>query len=328
MALPVVNFYCTAALAALCYRALAGTADPADAPLTTRLLEDLQSDKTELMLKLSALKSDIQIAKQRVIEAQHDSEQTQLDLRIFNDKNPPPPPRKGIFSKRLSSEQRESESHRRELEQICEQCTEDLAGLQEKVSLLEKQQGKHTQELEAVKEQQAEQTNTLTSQVAADVITQVICGKSVDAKRQIASLRQMLRGNLMLGTLSVIQELLVDGYEGAQYALQDAKLIFEQHPDPVKAIFEQLHACARDEKTQQKPGVYRAEAFSSRQLFLLSQLWFQHLVVGHLTDLSWKVNQFSQLWKQSTRSIAQFPHPMVGKKPRPMSWQKGLPPAT
>ena len=273
MGLPRLNLLCPAALAGFCYRALAGTAQAANAALTSRKLEDLQRTKTDLMLSLSAQKSDVQISKQRLIQAGQNAEDAELDLRIFNNKHPALPPKKGIFSKRPSPEQQATEHRRLDFAQISKHCDEDYSAQKKSAAKLAKELKQQDKALSRVIEKQGKQTRKLSSQIAAEVINKVIAGDADSARRRLQSLRQMSRGNLMLGTLSVIVELLATGPGAARQALSDARLIFEQHPDPATRVLEGLICVVEGQAgLELNPGEPSYESYSSRKLYCLSQL--------------------------------------------------------
>lgn len=272
MGLPRINLLCPSAFAGFCFRALAGTAKAANAALTTRKLENLQSAKTEAMLKLSALKSDIQIAGQRLVSLGQEAEDAKLDRRIFNDKHQAPAPRKGIFSRRLSPEQKATEGHRRELEQISKQCKEAASAQKDSAAKLAKELKKQDKALRKILEKQAKKTGQLSSQVAAEVINKVIAGDADSARGRLASLRQLSRGNLMLGVLCVIVELLAEGPSAAKKALKDARLIFEQHTDSIVPVLEGLVDVVDGKaKLEKNPCAYNIN-FSSEEFYFLAEL--------------------------------------------------------
>src|SRR5687767_9970639 len=100
---PKINLLSRPALLGLTYRALAGTADGSEAPLTLRRIEQNQAQLTMLLQRQSELKASQGIAAEHAAKARKSAGQAQLDLRIFHESYEPP--RRG-FLKRLTTQEK------------------------------------------------------------------------------------------------------------------------------------------------------------------------------------------------------------------------------
>ena len=110
---PQLNLRSPQLLLGLCYRALAADAHPADAALTLRKLEHGQASATAQLGERSTLRANQGILRTRKrADARAEAQRLALDLRLFNETNPPVARQRGVFIRRLSPEEQAAETQR------------------------------------------------------------------------------------------------------------------------------------------------------------------------------------------------------------------------
>ncbi|MCB1187246.1 hypothetical protein KDL29_08795 [bacterium] len=252
------------ALLGLCYRALAGNAQPGRAAISRRRIEQLQSQRTELMKERSSLLTDEQTAQSRMKDAQRSARDARLDVQIYTENNPAPPePKRGLFGRRPSRERREWEEERDRLAEIAgleEAEAAEYASIHAEIA--GRLQGINEQ-FDELGREYAEQLATLRGQLAAWVLLRCSGGGSGEAREELADYRRLLRGELSVAVLLVLGELFDNGAQAAFGMLPDLATIWEQHPDPLRPVLEALLRLMRDGRLERREaGMLQREQFS------------------------------------------------------------------
>jgi len=299
---PRLNFASPAILTGLACRSLGGAADPTAAELTQRRLEQLQAQHTELLKALSALKADLGIAAANELQANHHARQAELDLEIFEQQYPAPPPRRGLFKPRLTPEQQQIERRRAELAALAANLRAEAGHVAKQV--------KHTGELLKHSEEQLAWTlnerkqlnNLFEEQLAVYILNMVAAGQYSRVPPILTKLRPLARGSGMLALLAVLAALLGEGVETALPELGDKKTVLNQHPDPLDKLLAALIAIVRGRQlTRQELGTFASESFQSPAFLRLYQLvrvlagWDydeQSPAIGYLAPTLYAISQY------------------------------------
>jgi len=229
-------------LTGLCYRALAGSASADAAPLTLRRLEHVHAEQTELLKRISALKGELGVLQEKALRAQTESRQAMLDLQLFDESHPDVAalekrPRR---RRKLTAEEAQLIQERAELAELAKQAAEDVAQIAKRAEqasreLLEAEARRQVARLERQRWE-----SQLLEEAAAWVLGLIAAGQEDEARRALAELRRLVRGELMVAVLFVVDELLTGGPEAMLQAIPEMKPIFDQHPDPLPRILSAL----------------------------------------------------------------------------------------
>ncbi len=236
--LPALHLLARPLLLGLCRRALSPTADAAQAALTARRIEHARVEQTELLKRISALKADTGITQDKALTLRTTAQQAQLDLRLFEERHPPPPPQRGLFKSRLGLEQQETEQQRARLSLLAEQAQQDAERARARAEAVSRELLLAESELGASRTQRGGYELELRDQAGAWVMEQVATGQGEGARRTLAELRRNVRGDIIVGALLVLTELFCDGPAAARLALRESAPIFEQHRDPAARVLE------------------------------------------------------------------------------------------
>jgi hypothetical protein len=270
---PQLNLTSPALLLGLCYRALAADANPAEAALTLRKLEHSQVNATAQLAQRSTSRANTGILEQQEHEARAEAQRLALDLRIFNDAQPPAPRQRGMFTRRLAPAEQALEARRCELIVLAEQAAQRAGGLQQQLAQERATlagAGMDKQELEQVK---AGLLALLAQQSAAQVLGLLAAGQAVAAREVLDEQRSSVRGELITGVLYVLLAWFTSGPGAAHQALLDFHGIFSQHPDPAARVLEALLLAGGGEPVAaQELGLFTREQFSLPGLHRLYQL--------------------------------------------------------
>jgi hypothetical protein len=269
-----LNLRAREALLGLAYRALAGEAAPDNAALTQRRIELLQASETEILARCSALRTDTRLAKERSQTARRGAESAALDLRLFDEQHPPPPRRRGLLSApRLSPAQQEFQRKRAELEAVVGQATSRADEEAANAGAIAHRLNEAESELEQVRDQRSAYAGQLRDELAGRVLGQLAAGQTAEAGETLASVRRVMRGDLMVGVLLVLSALLTQGGTKALETLAELKTIFSQHTDPVGRVLEGLVAWhGGGAVSQQGPGLFTGDHFSVHAHFRFYRL--------------------------------------------------------
>jgi hypothetical protein len=269
---PRLNLLAPAALTGLLYRVLAGCADPAEAELTRRSLEQLQEERTELMKEISSLRADVDILNAQAAKTRHDAKQAQLDLELF-ERQAPATPKRGLLQRKLTPEQQATEQQRAQLRAIAERNATE----QEAVAKQELTQRRTLEQLEQMighlMAQRSAQSSTMQEQLAARVLNLVAAGHAEEAHFVLEDTRRLLRGDMMVALLHVVTALLTGGVEAALPVFGEFRLVFSQQGETVSRVLSALLAVSRGRQlNRHELGLLPAENFSAPAFFRLYQL--------------------------------------------------------
>lgn len=278
--LPAPNLLSHPVLLGLCRRALSPGADPAQGALTARRIDHARLAQTELLKRISALKADTGITQDKALRLSHSAQQAQLDLRLFEERHPPPPSGKGLFKPKLSLEQHETEQQRSRLGALARQAQQDAEQASANAQAVSRELLLAESELKAMRAERGGYELELRDQVGAWITAQLAAGEGAAARRTLADLRRNVRGDAIVGALVVLTELFDAGPQAARQALADCTPIFEQHRDPAARVLEQwivLYAAgAAADPAQAMPaarlhesGLYLREQFTQPGLYRL-----------------------------------------------------------
>jgi hypothetical protein len=283
---PRLNLLGRDALLGLTYRALAGQADPAQAQLSLRRIERNAEEYTVAAQRRSILHSSLEIAAQKAKEGRRDQTRMELDLQLYNDRYPPPPPRGRLqlLAPRRTKEQQAQDAERAQLEHQLGLVRQDAEALQAKAEDLSKQARAVEQSYASLTAEREQLNVKFRSEVAAGVLNLVALGQADQARDVLAGGRQMLRGDLILAALWVLVALFADGPPAVPAALDETRLVWEQHPDPVRRVLEALVAVQGGAAlNRQALGIFPRGNFSH------GSLWRLYLLVGMLAG--WPAEQ-------------------------------------
>lgn len=271
--LPRPGFMQKSWLLGLCYRALAGDADPAAAALTARRIEHVRVEQTELLKRVSELKGSHAIAEDKALQARREAAQAALDLRIFEERNPPLPKPRGLRKRKPTPEEAAVERQRAEAVEL-QSSLEREAQAQAARALA---YSKELVQLEA-RRQQAQDTRAqleaaLRGEMASWVLGLAAAGEMGEAWDHLEEMRRLLRGELAVATLFSLLEVVQTGLDGLKYALAEMKPIFEQYKDPLPRILSALAALtAGTPASRLDLGLHTRDSFSQPGHFRLYQL--------------------------------------------------------
>jgi len=269
---PRLNLLAPAALTGLLHRVLAGNADPAEAELTRRSLEQLQEERTELMKEISSLRADVDILNAQAAKTRHDAKQAQLDLELF-ERQAPAPPKRGLLQRRLTPDQQTAEQQRAQLRAIAQRNAIE----QEAVAKQELTQRRTLEQLEQMighlMAQRSAQSSTMQEQLAARVLNLVAAGHAEEAHFVLEDTRRLLRGDMMVALLHVVAALLTGGVEAALPVFGEFRLVFSQQGETLSRVLSALLAVSRGRQlNRQELGLLPAANFSAPAFFRLYQL--------------------------------------------------------
>jgi len=237
---PRLNLRAPQVLTGLCYRALAGEADPARAPLTGRKLTHLQAGDTELLKTISSLRVDVQIAGARALELRHDAYQAALDFGLFSGQHPEQKGRRGLWKPRLKPEERSIETKRTNLATLAARFqakADEAAALSE---ALKRKLASAETERDKAQARRDVLMHGLQEQLAAGVLNLVVTGDIDQARYLLEESRKQLRGDLMVATLFVLVALFAEGVDESLVMLGELRTVFHQHPKPVSQVLAAL----------------------------------------------------------------------------------------
>lgn len=235
-----MNLRAPQVLAGLCYRALAGEADPAQAPLTGRKLTHLQAGDTELLKTISSLRVDVQIAGARALELRHDAYQAALDFGLFSGQHPEQKGRRGLWKPRLKPEERNIETKRTNLATLAARSqakADEAAALSE---ALKKKLASSETERDKAQARRDVLMHGLQVQLAAGVLNLVAANDIDQARYLLEESRKQMRGDLMVAMLFVLVALFAEGVDEALIMLGELRTIFHQHDTPVSQVLAAL----------------------------------------------------------------------------------------
>jgi len=274
MRAPRLNPHSTQLLLGLCYRALAGAADPGAAELTARRIEHAQAGYTEAFTRVSSLRGDLATAQHKAAEAQREARQAELDLQLYDEAHPPPPKRRGLLAPRLTQQQREQARQRAALHITAEMLAREAQGKRAAVEQASRQLAAAEAEVASTRLLRDNLGVQLQSELAASALDRLAAGQAQEAQHLLVDARRLIRGDLMTAVLLVLTALFGAGAEAARAALIELQTIFGQHNDPLPRVLDALialHGGARPSlSTLGMPG---AEQFSLRahyNLYLLA----------------------------------------------------------
>jgi hypothetical protein len=269
--LPAPNLLARPILLGLCRRALSPGADPAQAALTARRIEHARAAQTELLKRISALKADTGISQDKALSAQRSAQQAQLDLRLFEERNPVPPPQRTLFKSRAGLEPPETAQQRQRLQLLAQQAQQDAAAAQARAEAVSRELLLAESELGASRKEREGYELTLRDEAGAWIMEQVAAGQGEGARRTLADLRRNVRGDLVVGALLVLTELFCEGRQAARQALADNAPIFEQHRDPAARVLELWTALVVAGAAEDPAQAMLALRLSDAGLFLREQ---------------------------------------------------------
>jgi len=227
-------------LTGMLYRIFA-SGDEIPADLLRRKIEQLSNSRTTLMVEASGLKGDEGVANQHLERAREAMRDARLDHELYCRQHPEPEVRRGLFGRRrLDPQQREIESGRRELEQILQDCQDQVREQEEHVAAISKRLAETRERLAFAESELGELRTSLECTMAVDVALLLARDADDEAIRLVEGMRQLQRGSLMAGVLSVVVALLTGGPEQARTSLLDAGAIFSQHSEPAPRLLEKL----------------------------------------------------------------------------------------
>ena len=270
---PRINLLARPALLGLTYRAMAGVADGADAPLSLRRIEQCQAQLTMLLQRQSELKASQGIATEHAAKARRAASQAQLDLRIFHESYEPP---KRGFLRRLTPREREQERKLAELESIAEHEAGEAEELARRQQLV-------TSDLLVVegdlKEARAERDSLLLNfeeQLSAHVLELVSQERMDEARDVLEMARRDVRGSLVVGTLLVLIELFSRAElepVAARQALDSLEPLFANQQDATPRTLALLLKLADGQQVSQSElGLLVEGNFRNRSVYRLYQL--------------------------------------------------------
>jgi hypothetical protein len=219
----------------------------------------------------------VEIAAQKATEARREASRLDLDLQLFNERYPPPPKRRGLLARRRTPDELRQDAQRQELEQQFALAQRDAAEVKAKSDELGKQ-------AEAVEQAYAQLSQTrealslrFRGELAAGVLGLVALGEAAQAREVLAEARRMQRGELAVATLWALVALLAEGPAAVLAALDETRLVWDQHADPVRHVLEALTL------VQQGRGLNRQElGVFPRGNFSQPGLWRLYLLAGAL----------------------------------------------
>jgi hypothetical protein len=261
-------------LIGLCYRALAGSADPGAAELTARRIEHAQAGYSEAFARVSSLRGDLTTAQHKATEAQREARQAELDLQLYDEAHPPPPKRRGLLAPRLTQQQSEETRQRAALHITADLLAREAREKRAAVEQVTRQLATVDAEVASGRQLRDSLGVQLQSELAASALDRLAAGHADEAQRQLADARRLIRGDLMTAVLLVLVALFGEGDAAARAALIELRTIFAQHNDPLPRVLEALialHGGARPGLSAL--GLPGADQFSQRahyNLYLLA----------------------------------------------------------
>jgi hypothetical protein len=240
--LPRLNLLGRPMLCGLCYRALAGAASADAAPLTARRLEHIHAGQTELLKRISALKGELGVLQEKTLRAQTESRQAMLDLQLFDEANPELAAleQRPRTRRKLTAEEAQHAQERAEQAELAKQAASDAA----QIAMRAEQASRELLQAEARKQvarlERQRWEAQLLEEAAAWVLGLIAAGREDEARRTLAELRRLVRGELMVAVLFVVVELLTAGPQAMLQAIPEMKPIFEQHKEPLPRILSAL----------------------------------------------------------------------------------------
>jgi hypothetical protein len=270
--MPQLNLLAPAALGGLLYRVLAGTADPAEAELTRRSLEQLQEQRTGLLQEISSLRAEVEILSAQAYKARQAANQARLDVELF-ERQTPPRPKRGLLNRKLSPDQQATEQQRAQLHTIAGRNASD----HEQAACQERKQRQTLAQLEeSLKQLQLErhqQATLMQDQLAARVLNLTAAGQGEEALLLLEETRRLVRGDMMAVALTVIVALLTGGLEAALPVLGQFRTVFSQQGESVSRVLSALLAVSRGRQLKrQELGLLPAENLPTPAFFRLYQL--------------------------------------------------------
>jgi hypothetical protein len=230
-------------------------------------------EETELLKQLSPLGADISIRQARHAEKRTELRRARADVEIFDSAHPEQDRRK------LSVE---LQGRRRELEGIVRFAAADLDALQLELDELAKQSENLKAQLSAVREQRAVLSAQM-QQLAVAFVFDALCEERAgEARAWLNELRQLQRGDLMIGVLLVLLELFDVGKDEsvstaalrAKSMLEQLRGLFAEHNDPLPRVLAALIELRQGrQQGLGEIGTYQREQFSlagGYNLYMLS----------------------------------------------------------
>lgn len=242
--LPRLNLLAWPMLLGLCQRALSPNADAAQAALTARRIEHARMAQTELLKRISALKADVGITQEKALSTARSAQHAELDLRLFAERNPPPPAKRGLFKAKPDLAMQENEQRRTTLTTLAAQAAQDAAAAKAQAETASRELLTLESELSASRRERSGYESDLRDQVGAWVLELIAAGQAEAARRALADLRRNVRGDLIVGVLVVLTELFSAGPAAARQAQSETVPVFEQHRDPAVRVLEALISLA------------------------------------------------------------------------------------
>lgn len=233
---PAFKLTVAATFAGLLYRALADDASPGQAPVHMRQLELAQVEHTERLKHASVLKSELAIAADKLAAARQQLETSAADRAIHAARRPPLS-RPGLLRRIFGKRQRDPREE--ELALLEEEAASRAEAAQSRHTALEQQLEEANRGLAEITGERQRLSREAEQQLAVQVLGLAAAGKHDKALQSLSSARQRLRGSLMVGVLLACSALL-DPEQELDAGLREARLIFEQYPDPLERVLTAL----------------------------------------------------------------------------------------
>lgn len=270
--MPQLNLPAPEALSGLLYRVLAGSADPAEAGLSRRGLEQLQDERTTLMQEVSSLRAEVEILAAQAAKARHAANQARLDVELF-ERQAPPPPKRGLLKRKGTPEQQAAQQQRARLNALAAREAEDFALIANQEAAQRQALSQLETMLEHLQVQRARQARQMQEQLAARVLNLAAAGQSAEALRLLDETRQLVRGDMMAAALAVMVALLNGGLDAALPVLGQFRTVFSQQGESVGRVLSALLAVTRGRPLKrQELGLLPAENLPTPAFLRLYQL--------------------------------------------------------
>jgi hypothetical protein len=298
------------ALLALLQRALAAGADGSAAALQLRRIELCRDEQTEALKQVSEFSANLEILREKARDAKRRAQQAGIDLRL-NEGTRLPGARRGLFGPRQSPEQRAHAAQQKQMAFLAEQFAQESDAAAKALADCEAGLGAARERLKAAQQTQAGLTADMHPQLAASVLASLMQaaggGGREAASELLSQARQVVRGDLMVGSLFVLAALFgqpdhADGVGEARRLLRELHVLFSQHQDPVERTLAALIQLVDSSQSVGRPrpslselGLLSAGSFSVSQHYRLYLLLLVLCGQDQGADASSTDPQFSRL---------------------------------